>query len=239
NITIPSYQQRYMTQYPPVPGGHPSISVLLNGSGTRIRVSTSPSGTVPYNQPVTLTATVTPGLGSTPPTGSVIFEDFDGTPMPAVPLSGGTATLLLNNVGTGRHRYTALYSGDVLYQPNTAAQTSSFQVAGTPVTLTVPENPITPTTVVTYTVTVGTAKATASNPVGTVSMFGYQSGGTVVQFDGPNAVGTPGKGGIATFTKTLRAGVPPGHYYLYAVFTPGAGSTYAAGSSPQLLVISQ
>jgi hypothetical protein len=239
NLTTPAFQQQYIKQFPPVGGGHPSLSVLLNSSGTSIAVTATPNGTIAYTQPVTVTATVTPTLGSTAPTGSVIFEDSDGTPSPAIPLSGGTATLTVSNLGTGTHRFTALYSGDTLYRPNTAVSTQTIRVTGTPVVLTVPQNPITPDTVLAYTVTIGTANPNAANPVGTITMFGILPDGSLVQFDGPNTVGTAGKGGVTTFTKSLVSGVPPGNYYIYAVFTPAVGSTYTAGSSPQLLVISQ
>ncbi len=241
NLTIPAYMQQYLTQYPPVGGGHPSLSVLLNSSGTTITVTASPTGTIPYNRPVTVTAKVAPTLGTTTPTGSVIFEDINGTPSPAVPLSGGTASFTFSNIGTGTHRFTALYSGDTLYQPNTAtsAQSVVVNVSGTPVSITTPTNPITPTTVVKYSAVIGTANPTAPNPIGTLSLYVIEPNGSTVQFDGPNPVGTPGTGGITTFSKTLVSGVPPGTYYVYAIFTPAAGSPYGPGSSPQVLVISQ
>lgn len=240
NLTIPAYQQMYMKEFPPVPGGNPSVSVLLNSSGTNIAVTATPNGTVANNQPITVTATVTPTLGTTTPTGSVIFEDTDGTPSPAIPLTGGTATLTINNPGTGTHRITALYSGDILYQPNTAVAPANqtVTVGGTPVVLTVPQN-ITPNTAVSYSVTAGTANPAAPNPVGTITLFATLPNGQLIKVDGPVAIGTPGTGGVSTVNRTLGSGVPPGNYYAYAVFTPAAGSTYAAGSSPQVLVISQ
>ena len=240
NLTIPAYQTRYMQQFPPVPKGHPSLNILLNGSGTNIAFSASPGGTLPYNQAVTFTATVTPRLGSTTPTGSVIFEDTDGTPSPVVPLSGGTGSLAVSNLGSGLHHIAVLYSGDRLYQPYTATGTGfNVRVSGTLVALTVTPNPITPSTPVTYSVSIGTAGPNRQNPVGTITLFVIQPNGTVTQADGPNPVGTAGKGGITTFSKTLPAGAPVGSYYAYTVFQPTAGNPNPAGSSQSVLVISQ
>ncbi len=240
NLTIPAYQQMYMKEFPPVPGGNPSLNVLLNSTGTRIRLTASPSGTLAYNQPVTLTATVTPTLGSATPTGSVIFQDTNGTATGAIPLSGGSASITVNNLGSGTHQITVLYSGDALYQPYTATGPGFVvRVSGTPVVLVMQPNPITPTTVVGYSVTIGTAVTGRPNPVGTITLFGMLPNGTLLQVDGPNPVGTAGTGGVTTFSKTLFAGIPTGSYYLYAVFTPAPGNSNPAGSSPQILLISQ
>ncbi len=128
NLTSPANQLRYTKQFPPVAGGHPSISILLNSSGSTVTVTTTPSGTITAVTPVTLTATVAPRVGAGTPTGSVIFEDSDGTQRPAVPLSGGTATLTVSGLSTGTHQFTALYSGDQFFQPNTAVSATSVVV---------------------------------------------------------------------------------------------------------------
>jgi hypothetical protein len=241
NLTIPAYQGMYMNEFPPVGGGHPSLSVQLNGSGTNIRFSISPSGTVPYGTPVTLTGTVVPTLGTTTPTGSMILEDTDGTPTGAIPLdAGGSASLTVPSPGSGMHQITALYSGDALYQPFTKTGPAfTFTVSGTAVALTVSPNPVPPGTAVSYSVMIGTAGANRNNPIGTVTLMGILPNGNTVTVDGPNPVGTAGKGGITTFSKTLGSGYPPGNYYLYAVFTPTVANGNPAGSSPQVLVVAQ
>lgn len=231
NLTIPAYQTRYMNQFPPTARGGPSINVLLNASGSTISMTHSPNGTVAPGTPVTLTATVSPTVGSTTPTGTVTFEDSDGTMLGSATLSGGTASLTVPNLASGRHQITVLYSGDVLYRPNTNTNLGFVvRVSGTPVLLT------TPSTVVTggsepYTITVGTVGSTRA-PVGTVSVYEIPSGGTAVLVAGPipvvdNGNGTSGISGTAT------AG-PPGVYTGYAVFTPTRGGR--PGSSPTVTV---
>ena len=49
NITTPSDQTRYLTQYPATPGGNPSIDVLTNASAAQITRTTSPASPLPYN----------------------------------------------------------------------------------------------------------------------------------------------------------------------------------------------
>jgi hypothetical protein len=218
------------------------LNVLLNSSATTITLAVSPSGTtVPFGNPVTLTATITPTLGSTTPTGSVIFQDSDGSSTAAIPLSGGSASFTTSVLGVGTHRITVLYSGDNLYQPNTISNPGFVvRVSGTPVTLTLsPPNPITPTTAVTYLVTIGTPGPARQNPVGTITLFAILPNGTVAQADGPNPVGTAGTGGITIFSKTVGPGIPVGNYYIYATFTPEAGNSNPAGGSAQVLLVSQ
>lgn len=242
NITIPAYITRYMQQFPPVPGGNPSVNVLLNGSGTKIAFSASPSGTLAYNEPVTLTATVSPSLaGTATPTGSVIFEDTDGTQSPVIPLNGsGSASVNAPLLGSGVHHITVLYSGDALYQPYTLTGGAfTIRVSGTPIALTVTPNPFTPSSTVSYSATIGTPGAGKQNPVGTLTLYGILPDGTVIIADGPNLVGTPGTGGVTMFSKVLGTGIPVGNYYVYAVFQPAIGNPNPAGSSPQVQAISQ
>lgn len=241
NLTIPAYQQMYMQQFPPKPNGSPSINVLLNGSGTNIAFSHSPGGTVGYSDPVTLTATVTPALGSTTPTGSVIFEDSDGTPSPVLPLDGsGSASLTVPLVGSGTHHITVLYSGDTLYQPYTLTGGGfTVRVSGTPIALTVTPNPFSSTGIVNYTAVIGTPGTHKQNPVGTLTVYAILSDGSIVTADGPNAVGTAGTGGVTTYGDNLGPGIPAGTYYVYAVFQPAPGNANPAGSSSQILAISQ
>ena len=235
NLTIPAYQTMYMNEFPPTQTGGPSLNVLLNGSGTTITLKHSPNGTVAPGVPIMLTASVTAALSAstTTPTGTVTFEDTDGTVLGSGPvtLSGGTASITVPNFGSGPHVITVLYSGDVLYQPNTS---SGFvvRVRGTPVSLTFQPNPVTQGSVFTYTAIVGTV-GSAKAPVGTVTLFTQLPDGTLVPSDGPHPV-VPTGNGTSSFSDTLLAS-SPGTSYSYAYFTPAPGP-YKAGSSPTVAV---
>jgi hypothetical protein len=232
NLTIPAYQSMYMTEFPPTKNGRPSINVLLNASGTAIKMTHSPTGTVALGTPVTFTATVTPTVGSTTPTGTATFEDSDGTTLGSAPLRGGTATITVPNLSSGRHQITVLYSGDSLYSPNTNTnQGFVVRVSGTPVVLT------TPSTVVSgavepYTITVGTA-GSARAPVGTISVYAIPQSGAAVLVAGPISVVDNGNG-TSGVSGTTTAG-PPGVYSGYAVFMPTRGGSQP-GSSPSVTV---
>jgi hypothetical protein len=236
NLVIPAYQQNYMTQYPPVSGGNPSVDLLLNLSGTQVTLGESPNSYSPlaYDTAITLTATVSSPLGGTTPTGNVIFEDNGGLVLGTAPsaLNSGTASLTLPSLGSGLHILTALYSGDHNYQPNDTATNPGFLVfiAGTTVSLTA-----TPSTVVagnnfTYTATVGIA-GDGGDPTGTVTLYGILPSGAVQVFDSAQTLVGNGNG-TASASHSINPGVAPGNYEIVAVYTPAGGSTYAAGSSP-------
>ncbi|MFZ0519084.1 MAG: FG-GAP-like repeat-containing protein [Acidobacteriaceae bacterium] len=234
NLTSPANQVRYMTEFPPKKNGGPSINVLLNGSGSTITLTHSPSGTVAPGTPITLTATVAASLSTNTatPSGTVTFEDTEGTVLGSSTLSGGKATLTVPSLSSGRHVITVLYSGDTLFQPNTM---SGFvvRVSGTPVTLTFQPNPVTVGATYRYTATVGTAGSKKA-PVGTITLFTLLPDGTLVQADGPHAV-TPNANNTSTFSDNLTAG-SEGSSQSYAVFNPTAGA-YKAGSSPTVTVV--
>ncbi|MGC1871573.1 MAG: FG-GAP-like repeat-containing protein [Acidobacteriaceae bacterium] len=233
NLTIPAYQTMYMNEFPPKKNGVPSINVLLNGSGSTITMTHSPTGTVAPGTPVTLTATVKASVSTNTdtPSGTVTFEDTDGTVLGSSTLSGGTATLTVPNLSSGSHVITVLYSGDTLFQPNTMSG-FAIRVSGTPVTLTFQPNPVTSGTIYRYTATVGTAGSKKA-PVGTITLFTKLSDGTLVQSDGPHPV-TPNANNTSSFSDNLSAG-SVGTLQSYAVFNPTKG-TYKAGSSPTVAV---
>lgn len=233
NLAIPAYQTMYMNEFPPAKNGRPSINVLLNASGTTLRMTHSPSGTVAPGTPVTFTATVAPTVGSTTPTGTVTFEDSDGTMLGSVPLSGGTAALTVPNLNSGRHQITVLYSGDSLYWPNTNTnQGFVVRVSGTPVTLAFQPSSVTVGSTYSYTAVVGTSGSRKA-PVGTITLFLKLPNGTLVQADGPQPV-TPNADKTSTFSDHLNAG-SVGTLQFFAVFNPTAGA-YKAGSSPTVAV---
>ncbi len=100
----------------------PSLTLTgsgLNQSSTSTTLAqTSPSGTIPFGQPATITATITSTKSGTP-TGSVAFS-VDGGQAKNVSLSGNTAKIVLTNLTGGSHSISAVYSGDLLFAPSNA-----------------------------------------------------------------------------------------------------------------------
>jgi hypothetical protein len=88
-------------------------------TGTRLVSNDNP---VTAGSKVTFTATVTPNMGSTVPTGSVVFS-LDGTPQVTVPLNAsGQASYSNSTLTAGRHTITAVYSGS----PTIAGSSANF-----------------------------------------------------------------------------------------------------------------
>ena len=97
-----------------------SLAVLAPGGTELSVVPSSPSPT--FGRPLTFTATVISGVGSTvTPTGTIQFQ-ADGTNFgPGIVLSGGSATSPSTaGLGAGGHTITAIYSGDGNYPGNIA-----------------------------------------------------------------------------------------------------------------------
>ncbi|MGA7313327.1 MAG: SBBP repeat-containing protein [Silvibacterium sp.] len=88
-------------------------------TGTRLVSSETP---VTVGSTVTFTATVTPNMGSTVPTGSVVFS-LDGTPEVTLSLNAsGQASYSNSTLAAGRHTITATYLGN----STTAGSIASF-----------------------------------------------------------------------------------------------------------------
>jgi hypothetical protein len=233
NLTIPAYQTMYIKEFPPTPNGGPSINVLLNGSGSKITLTHSPTGTVAPGTPVTLTTTVKASVSTdtATPSGTVTFEDTNGAVLGSATLSGGTASVSVPNLASGSHVITVLYSGDTLFQPNT---TSGFavRVSGPTVVATAPSTVAVGGTL-NYSVLVGTV-GPGKSPVGTITAYAVFPNGTTEEVDGPHAVTSNGNG-TSSYAGGLLVQVPPGVYGAYAIFTPTAGGS-KAGSSNTLVV---
>ena len=117
----------------------PSLTLTgtgLNQSVTTIAlVQTSPSGTAPFGQSVTITATISSTKAGTP-TGSVAFS-VDGGQAKNVQLSGNTAHITLNALTGGNHAVSASYSGDLLFAPsNTVLAVAVAQASSTTIVTT-------------------------------------------------------------------------------------------------------
>lgn len=232
NIALPAYQQRYIAQYPPVPGGHPSVDVLTNQSAAAISFSTNPAAPLPYNNSgTTITATVQPVISGNVPTGSVIFEDATGAPLGAGPygLTGGQVSLSTGRLGSGQYLFTTLYSGDANYQPTTASgNTFALTVSGTPVSLALNPSSVSYANKFTATATV-TGTIVGGAPQGTVTIFAVNGATTVTLGTYPLTA----SGNNATASATYTAVGPNfnvGTYQLYAIFNP-SNATYQPGSS--------
>ncbi len=235
NITIPAYQQRYMTQYPPVRGGVPSVDLLLNESAANITLAVSPNPVRYNNSGVTVTASVQPALGGTTPTGSVIFEDATGTPLGTgpYPLNNGSVSATTGHLGSGQYLFTTLYSGDTNYQPTTASGGQfAVTVQGTPVSLTL--NPSTVQYADTFSVSVSvTGTAIPGAPRGTVTVYG--TNGTTTFTLGTITLAASGNNGIGTATYTaVSPNLNVGTYQVYGYYTSTNG--YAAGSSSDVFL---
>ncbi len=171
-------------------------------------------------QPVTYTATVSPGAA----TGTVAFDEA-GTPIAgcaAQTISSGNATCTVSDYTTaGAHSITATYGGDGNYLTSTS---SSFKQVvdkmGTTTTTTTVLSETDPSTVgeaVTYTATVSPAAAT-----GTVEL---KQNGVTIAGCAAQAVSS----GVA---KCTVAGFAAGGHWVTAVYS--GDSTYAASTSPGL-----
>jgi hypothetical protein len=238
NITIPAYQNRYMTQYPPVAGGHPSVNLLTNLSASTVTLSFNPASPLPANNTgTTITAAVSPRLSGPTPTGSVIFEDTAGSPTGSGPVdlnSGGLASVATGHLGSGSYTYAALYSGDANYQPSTGTNGGfALTVNGTPVTLSLNASSIQYGTSFTATVTAIGNATTGSYPQGTATVYGVTSGGSTINLGTTAALQQVAGGNNSTRTLTISttaANLNVGSYQLYAVYNPSNG-TYPTGSS--------
>ncbi|WP_435011947.1 Ig-like domain repeat protein (plasmid) [Tundrisphaera lichenicola] len=161
-------------------GGDPNDTISTSGALSQvISKSDTTTGlaasltTVPFGQPVTLTATlatVAPGVGV--PTGTVTF--YDG----ATSLGTGTldptgmATLITASLGYGSRSVTAAYGGNANFQASTSSVTTISVSLSTPtIALTSPTNPTVRGQSVTLNVTVSPQSVNDGTPTGTVTFF--------------------------------------------------------------------
>jgi Bacterial Ig-like domain (group 3)/FG-GAP-like repeat len=188
----------------------PSVSVLLNCAAKCSSIAlTSSTGNSAFNQPVTLTATVTPGCAkvSTTPTGSVTFEDADAPGGPATlgtaTLSAGIATFAYSELSIGNHFIVANYAGDNNFVQSTSASvTQVVSMAQTTTSLTSSTDPSLPGSAVTFTATV--TPATSGVPTGTVV---FSDNGTQLVSQPLDAIGsaTFATSSLSTATHSIEA----------------------------------
>jgi len=99
-----------------VPGSANAFSVLLNTSGTTVKLTSSANPST-SGQPVTFTATVKASVpGSGLAGGTVTFKDGSST-LGTVTLGNGVASLTTSSLGVGKHTIKANYSGNNVFLP--------------------------------------------------------------------------------------------------------------------------
>ncbi|HTE90109.1 MAG TPA: choice-of-anchor D domain-containing protein, partial [Terriglobales bacterium] len=104
---------------------------LLNTGGTRMTTSSSVNPSV-IGQSVTFTTTIAAGLrnGGTP-TGTITFM-ADSTIIGSSPISAGEGSFTTSSLAGGSHIISAIYSGDTVFNANTAPPYTQTVIAGTP-----------------------------------------------------------------------------------------------------------
>jgi len=177
---------------------------------TAIASSVNPST---VGQPVTFTATVTPGA-----TGSVQFL-YGTTPLGTVAVNSGTATLTTSSIPAGFHSVAAVYTGDANYLGSTGYINQSV-TKPTTTSLTSDKTSITYGQAVTFTATVSPSSATG-----------------VVQFmDGTVLIGTgilsSGQARLSTVSLT------GGSHSVTAVYT-GDATNGPSTSAPRAIAVAQ
>jgi hypothetical protein len=239
NLNSPAYQFRFLGAYPAIPGGNPSVDVLINASAATITVTTSPSPVPANNSDVIVKASVQPALSGSTPTGSIIFEDSTGSELGTgpYPLNSGVATHNLGHLGSGTSfRFTSLYSGDSNYQPTTVSGSNgSFTVPGTPVTFSLSPSTVDYGNTFLATVTATGNTTTGSYPHGTATIYIDNGGtpipvGTTGTFAQTGGFGSNNSRATVTIAATIANNLNVGSYELYAVFNPTSGA-YTQGSS--------
>jgi Bacterial Ig-like domain (group 3)/FG-GAP-like repeat/FG-GAP repeat len=205
--------------------GTSSIALLQNiasnflfATTTAMTSSVNPS---PANQPVTFTATVTPGFNAGAPTGSITFSD-GGNPLGMGTISGGAAAFTTSSLSPGMHSITAAYSGDSNYASSVSAavsETINPSSSATTTSVLAAPNP--------------SAYGQSVNLTATVTFTGSGTPtGNVTFTDGANSLGArPVSGGTATLT-TAALGVDS-----HSITASYSGdSNFSASSSNALML---
>jgi hypothetical protein len=197
-------------------------------------VSTSPAA---FGQSATFTASVSPTLSSTPPTGTVQFTE-DGTNYGSpITISGSNPVSISDaTLSAGNHTIGAVYSGDTNYlgSSNTANQVITPAMTSTSISSSVINTKF--GQAVHFTATVGTQAPGAGFPDGNVTFTETPTGGTAQPIGGAVAVTPTGTANVSTATSADIAVLPAGSYTITANF---AGSQdYAASSGPLTEIVS-
>ncbi len=182
-------------------------------------------------QPLLLTATITSAsTGAAAVSGTVIF--YNGTTQigsGAVSKNVATATVTLASVTSAS--FTAVYSGDTIYQPSTSpAVTTSAAVVPVTVTLSVAGATGLAGSNVTLTAQVSGTSTSGAAPTGTVSFY---LSGTVPGLLGTAKL-TAGSGSSPSVAQLNTQGIPAGSQTIYAVYS--GDTNFASGTSSSVAV---
>jgi autotransporter-associated beta strand protein len=203
-----------------------SLSLTVGQAATVTTVVRASPAAPTYGQAVTLTATVTPNVGSTEPTGTITFKDGAAVLVSGIALhdAGGTATATFTTttlLGAGNHTITAVYvpgtDPNFLGSPSTGFTLSVAQVGTTTTLATTNANAVVGQAVITATVTPANTGAGAP-PGGEVVDFTITNGTTT------STVSIPLAGNTATLSPPLDVGT-------YSIAATYHGDANFAGSS--------
>src|ERR1019366_7511390 len=103
------------------------------GTTTSINAVANP---IAYGQSASITATVTPASGTTPPTGTVNLT-IDGASTLSASLTNGAATFVVPGLSTGAHLFSATYIGATAFGPSSTAPAGNLSLNVTRAVLTV------------------------------------------------------------------------------------------------------
>jgi len=201
--------------------GPSSSSVVVqtvNRWPTSTSLSSSPNPST-YGQPVKFTAVVTSSYGT--PTGTVTFKNGSIILGSASLDSTGTASFTSSVIAVGSRFIVAVYnaSGTNFFGSTSPTLTQTVNKASTSTSLSSSPNPSTYGQTVTFTSVV---TSSAGIPTGTVT---FKNGSTVLGSASLDSTGT---------ATTNSSAVPAGSRFVVATYSGGAGSNYAASTSPTL-----
>ncbi|WP_327188694.1 Ig-like domain-containing protein [Streptomyces xinghaiensis] len=222
-----------------LPTGSSSVTAIYKGSDNFLPSSGSGTHTVEpvrypttttvlsapdpsaVGQPVTITATVTPGPGTGcpgPPSGTVTFViggSGGGTFIRSVG-AGGTATLTISSLDPGTHPVSATYGGDACHRGSAGADTHTVGQATTTTTVVSAPDPSAFGETAVFTATVAPVPPGSGTPTGHVDF----------EIDGLTLTGTL-VGGVATVSTDA---LPIGEYDVTATYPGDTGYAGSTGS---------
>lgn len=149
-----------------------SINQTVNQGTTKLTLTSSPNPSG-LGQSVKFTASITP-VYSVPATGTITFNNSNGTTLGTVTVSGDMASVSTATLGYGNNSITAVYSGDVNFKGSTSNILRQNVENASSTKLTSSINPATIGNPVTFTVNVtspqGTPKGTVQVLIGTTQL---------------------------------------------------------------------
>ena len=205
-----------------------NVAVTRDRDSTAAAV-TAQAGPAIYGQPVTLTATLTPGPGPfTDPTGNVTF--YDGATVlgsASVATSSGLTTAALTvALPVGPHSITATYAGDANFKASLASPpaTETVYEAAPAVSVAASSASITAGQSVTFTATVAGPAGAPQAPSGTVT---FTDGGATLATVPLTASGTTATAAYTTTALAVGVHAIGAAYGGDDLYTPAAAATPA------------